>query len=399
MYLMKILMITRTLAEFSNLQGKLREIARRGVELTVVSPPQWVGKAGEVKKVRADGYRFLVRPCQFSSTASVRVGNHLHFYPGISSIIAEDDWDLVHIDEEPFNLATYHGLKACRRSGRRAIFASWQNSMKRYPPPFNWFESYVFEHIVGAIAGNAEVLDVLRRRGFHKPAAHIPQLGVDPTLFRRQDASELRRKLCVDDKFTIGFVGRFWPVKAVDTLIKGFALLPKDCALVLVGDGSERLKLEALVQELDVSERVRWVPWVNSWDVPEYMNAFDVLVLPSRTRWNIKEQFGRVLVEAMACETCVVGSDSGEIPRVIGDAGLIFHEDHELELADCLRLLKDAPLRREAFCRRGRDRVIEHFSYARIAKDTVNFYKSVCLEAESCDQPSRPGERVIASVV
>ena len=87
---------------------------------------------------------------------------------------------------------------------------------------------------------------------------------------------------------------KFRPAKGVDTLIKAFALLPADCVLVLVGDSSERPKLEALAQELGVSARVRWVPWVNSWDVPEYMNAFDVLVLPSRTSWNIKEQFGRV---------------------------------------------------------------------------------------------------------
>jgi len=95
---------------------------------------------------------------------------------------------------------------------------------------------------------------------------------------------------------------------------------------VLVGGGPERSKLEALAQGLGISARVRWEPWVDSCDVAEYMNAFDVLVLPSRTRRNWKEQFGRVLVEAMACETCVVGSDSGEIPNVVGDTGLIFHE-------------------------------------------------------------------------
>ena len=197
-------------------------------------------------------------------------------------------------------------------------------------------------------------------------------------MFRQQDATELRRKLGVEGRFTVGFVGRFWPVKGVDTLIKAFALLPADTMLVLVGEGSERSNLEVLAQALGVFPRVRWVPWVNSWDVPEYMNAFDVLVLPSRTRWNIKEQFGRVLVEAMACETCVVGSDSGEISNVVGDASLIFHEEDERALADRLQLLMDDSSQRQLFRPRGRDRVVEHFSYAKIARDTVNFYNCVC---------------------
>jgi glycosyltransferase involved in cell wall biosynthesis len=378
---MKVLLITRTLAEFSNLQGKLRAIAQLNVDLTVVSPPHWGGRDNELQRVKPDGYKFLVQTCHFSGTSSVRIGNHLHFYPGISNIIRQEKWDLVHIDEEPFNLATYHALKACRRYGARAIFASWQNSMKTYPPPFNLFERYVFKNISGAIAGSTEVLDVLSRRGFSWPAAPIPQLGVDTIMFSRKDASQLRRKLGIEGMFAVGFVGRFWPVKAVDTLIKAFALLPADCVLLLVGDGSERPKLKALAEELGINARVRWIPWVNSWDVAEYMNAFDALVLPSRTRWNIKEQFGRVLVEAMACETCVVGSDSGEIPKVIGDAGLIFHEDDEQELADRLRRLMEDTLLRQDLRRRGRERVIENFSYAKIARDTVNFYKRICSQA------------------
>jgi len=103
-----------------------------------------------------------------------------------------------------------------------------------------------------------------------------------------------------------------------------------------------------------------------------------VLALPSRTRPNIKEQFGRVLVEAMSCETCVVGSDSGEIPNVIGDAGLIFREGDERELAHRLHQLMDAPAVRESLRHRGRQRVLDHFTYAKIATDTVDFYRRIC---------------------
>ena len=154
----KLLLITRTLAEFANLQGKLREITKLGIELTVVSPARWAGKECELRHVRADGYQFLIHPCCFSGTSLVRPGNHLQFYPGISSIIRDGKWDLVHIDEEPFNFATYHAVRECRRYDTLAVFTSWQNSMKRYPPPFNWFEKYVFENVAGGHSGECRSL-------------------------------------------------------------------------------------------------------------------------------------------------------------------------------------------------------------------------------------------------
>jgi glycosyltransferase involved in cell wall biosynthesis len=375
-------MITRTLAEFANQQGKIREISKLGVNLTVVSPARWAGKESEVQRVKPDGYEFLLQKCWFSGTTFVRLGNHLHFYPEVSRVIGREKWDFVHIDEEPFNLATYHALRKCRRHGARAVFTTWQNLMKTYPPPFNLFEKYVYENAAGAISGNGQGLDLLRRRGFRRLAAHIPQLGVDPTMYRRQDASSLRRKLATDGSFVVGFVGRIHIEKGLDTLVKAFALLPKSSVLVLVGRGPYRAELESLIGSLGLSERVRWVPWVNSGEVLEYMNAFDVLALPSRTRWNWKEQFGRVLVEAMACETCVVGSDSGEIPEVIGDASLIFHEGDERELAGRIRNLMDCPSLRETLGQRGRQRVLENFTYAKIAAETVNFYRRICSGGE-----------------
>jgi glycosyltransferase involved in cell wall biosynthesis len=377
---MKILLITKTLAEFANIQEKVREIAKLGIQLTVVSPGRWGGKECELRRVKPDGYEFLVCKCWFSGASSIRLGNHLHFYPEISRVIEREKWDLVHIDEEPFNLATYHALTRCDRHRSPAIFTTWQNMMKRYPPPFNFFEKYVYKTAVGAIAGNGDALCALRRRGFGKPAAHIPQLGVDPAMFCKQDVTELRRKVGVDGTFVVGFVGRFSPEKGIDTLIEAMPLIPSDSTLVLVGAGPERPRLEALAEGLGVSARLRWVSWVDSSKIAEYMNAFDVLVLPSRTRWNVKEQFGRVLIEAMSCETPVIGSDSGEIPKVIGDAGMIFHEGNKYNLAEQLTQLIKGPAFSENLSCNGRKRVLEEFTYSKIAKDTVNFYKRICSE-------------------
>jgi glycosyltransferase involved in cell wall biosynthesis len=111
--------------------------------------------------------------------------------------------------------------------------------------------------------------------------------------------------------------------------------------------------------------------------MPTYYHQLDALVLPSRTRPNWKEQFGRVLVEAMACGVPVIGSDSGEIPYVIGDAGLIFPEGQiEILRAHLSRLLADPDLRAD-LTRRGRERVLDRFTQAQVANQTYQVYRAL----------------------
>jgi glycosyltransferase involved in cell wall biosynthesis len=107
------------------------------------------------------------------------------------------------------------------------------------------------------------------------------------------------------------------------------------------------------------------------------MQQLDALVLPSRTTPSWREQFGRVLVEAMSCEVPVVGSSSGEIPHVIGGAGLVFPEGNPPALANALRLLlHDERLRRE-LGRRGRARVLAHYTQAALARGYAAVYREM----------------------
>jgi glycosyltransferase involved in cell wall biosynthesis len=108
--------------------------------------------------------------------------------------------------------------------------------------------------------------------------------------------------------------------------------------------------------------------------MPEILNTMDALVLPSRTRRNWKEQFGRALIEAMACDVPVVGSDSGEIPHVIGEAGLVFPEGDVTALTAHLASLRDSADLRHDLGSRGRARVLERFTQARIAEQTYRAY-------------------------
>jgi glycosyltransferase involved in cell wall biosynthesis len=107
------------------------------------------------------------------------------------------------------------------------------------------------------------------------------------------------------------------------------------------------------------------------------MAALDCLVLPSRTTARWKEQFGRVLVEAMACGVPVVGSSSGEIPRVIGDAGAVVPEGDAGALTRAVRALADDPAECAALGARGRARVLRDFTQEQIVADTLGFYREL----------------------
>ncbi len=91
----------------------------------------------------------------------------------------------------------------------------------------------------------------------------------------------------------------------------------------MIGGGPEQAELERRVAEFDLRDQVNFTGQIPNLQMPVFFRNLDVLIVPSLTRPNWKEQFGRVLIEAMACGTVPIGSDSGAIPGVIGDAGIM----------------------------------------------------------------------------
>ena len=146
-----------------------------------------------------------------------------------------------------------------------------------------------------------------------------------------------------------------------------------------------------MVQWLGISGRVTFDQKMPSTHLPHYFSGLDVLVLPSLTRPNWKEQFGRVLIEAMACDVITVGARCGAIPEVIGNAGLTFAEGDVNELrAQLQRLIDDVALREELRSM-GRQRVVENYTQEAVAKNTVNVYREILgqLVEEIADVPEK----------
>ena len=373
---MKILMVSKALV-VGAYQGKLEGIAAQpGVELTVAVPPFWREKGHDWQLERSfgQGYDLRVLPMRFNGHY------HYHYYPRLDRLLDQVRPDLLHFDEEAYNLSTWLALRAARKRAIPMVFFTWQNIPRRYPPPFGSMERAVLRGAAMCLAGSADAAEIVRNKGFRGPIEVIPQFGADPHLFQPV-ADTIARP---DRPFTVGFVGRLIPAKGLLLLIDALAGLQGDWRLHVVGSGPEREPAATRARELGVQDRVTFLGQAPSTSMPEVLRGFDVLAGPSLTTPRWKEQFGRMLVEAMACEVPVLGSDSGEIPRVIGDSGLIVPEGDVTALRDGLERLRIDPALRVRLGRAGRRRVLELFTQEAIAARTADAYRRVL-----SDSPSR----------
>ena len=357
-------------------QKKLEELARfPGVELTVVVPPYWRDERGVMRLEREHTQRYELVVERMALNGHF----HLHFYPGLAKHFRRIKPHIVHIDEEPYNVATLQAMRLAKAHAAKAVFFTWQNIRRRYPPPFSLIESYNLRNADYAIAGNSEAVGVLEAKGYQGPAKVIPQFGVDPEIYRvsGSEVGELQPTTYNLQPFIIGYVGRLVEEKGVHILLRAVAGLGGEWQLRILGSGPQRTHLERLAAELGIAERVRFEKPIPSTQMPGYYNQVDALVLPSLTRSNWKEQFGRVLIEAMACGVPVVGSDSGEIPNVIGEAGLVFAEgDVQALRTELSQLMADTALRDE-LARRGRERALAHYTQAQVAAKTYQVYREL----------------------
>jgi glycosyltransferase involved in cell wall biosynthesis len=217
-----------------------------------------------------------------------------------------------------------------------------------------------------AIVANSEFLAQLSRSADPFEVEIIPN-GVDPVAFAPADG-----RGADDGEFRILFVGRLHSQKNVAGLIERAAALdafegPR-VVLEIVGDGPERRALEQLAARMSAALTVRWHGWLGKQDVLRCYQRAHVFVNPSSS-----EGMPNAVLEAMACALPVVASDIGGHQKVVldGETGLLFDLDAPAELTDLLQRLRGDPSLCAALGARGRQRVIDGFSWPRVAERYV----------------------------
>ncbi len=387
---MRILVVSHTYIVDLN-RDKFRELAKLApdIEVTIVVPKHWrpggVQNKTIVSESLNEGNFWIVPIANFSQNQQ----GLLMFRWGIVSLLREFRPDIIHVEQGAKGLAYAQLITLNKLLGLKAknTFFTWWNIPYGLKWPVSWLEAYNLKNTHGAIPGNKDGADILRDHGYQGPIVVLPQLGVNEDLFRPQDQDALKTKLgLMPEDFTIGFIGRFVEEKGLLTLARALEGMPdRRWKCLLLGRGPLREQLETWASDHGWSDRVLFVESVPHDEVYRYVNLLDVMVLPSETTYKLKtlssfgwkEQFGHVLIEAMACEVAIIGSDSGEIPYVIDEAGLVFPEGDADKLRQCLlQYLDDSELLKTK-AKLGYDRALADYTNRAIAQKQLAFYQQV----------------------
>jgi len=376
---MKILAISHSCV-VAQYQKRMAEVAGYpDVELTLLVPKYWFqfNKNVMLEKGRDDHYRIVsIQPITWGMRGK-GLRNVTHIYSGMKRILEEIKPDIVELWEEPFSGVTAHTIFWAKRIVPKAkvIFFSAQNILKRYPFPFSTFENYTYRNAQFAFLMNREVAEVVRGKGYEKNFTILP-LGVDTDIFCKKDASLLKKEIGLGD-FVIGFIGKITQQKGILDLIEAVSRIDEKIQLLIIGNGDLREEVERRMDLLGLGQKTVIMDGIPHSRVPDYLNCMDLLVFPSVTVPHLKEQFGRVIVEGMACEVPVIGSDSGQIPGTIGKAGLIFKETDVRDLREKIATLMNDQNLRTVLARKGRKRVLGNFTWKVIAKKQYQVYREL----------------------
>ncbi|WP_416233468.1 glycosyltransferase family 4 protein [Anabaena sp. UHCC 0451] len=173
----------------------------------------------------------------------------------------------------------------------------------------------------------------------------------------------------------MGYLGRFVPEKGLDLLMGVLDSLATPWRALFVGSGVMESSLRNWAKRYP--EQVRICTDVKHNQVPQYLNAMDILVAPSQTVSNWQEQFGRMLIEAFACGIPVIGSDSGEIPYVIKDAGLVVGEKDQMGWIQAISDLLNSPSQRQELGQKGLERAHKVYIWPSVANQHLQFFNEL----------------------
>jgi glycosyltransferase involved in cell wall biosynthesis len=349
-------------------------IAARGDwDVTVAAPGRFRGDFREHVLRAVPGERFQLEPLPALMTRPV----HVMLYGRRLRDLLQEPWDLVHCWEEPY-VAAAGQVAAWTPAGVPLVFATFQNIAKRYPPPFNWIERRTLARADGLIAFGETVRAVLATR--HPRPARVRMIppGVDTQRFAPDGEAgrRVRQSLGWSDRPpVVGFLGRFVAEKGVGWLTGVLDAIAHPWRALFVGSGPLESELRQWASRRP--NQVAIETGVAHDDVPQWLNAMDLLCAPSLTTGRWREQFGRMLIEAFACGVPVVASSSGEIPHVVGDAGIVAPEGDVRRWQDAITSLLDDEQARRTLGERGRRRALAHYDWHSIAGQHAAFFDEV----------------------
>jgi glycosyltransferase involved in cell wall biosynthesis len=362
-------------------QEVYRELQRRGWDVKLVVPSRWRHdySNSHVEPRPLPGLEQALIPVPVALAGRAQ----RHFYLArCGAICARVRPDVAFLEAEPYALAATQWGRTLRRRGVPFGVQCYENIDRPLPPPIRWLRTRVLREAAFVAARSQSAAALARAWGARGDVeiapppvpgwASVPPHGERP--------------------FTIGYAGRLIESKGLTDLLAAVRRLQAPVELVLIGNGELRPELEG--QPVPGST-VRVLDGFSHDQMAGAYAQIDVLALPSRTTPTWKEQFGRVIIEALWCGVPVVGSDSGEIPWVIGltGGGLTFPEGDIEALAERLRELREAPDLRRALAQAGRAAVERQFTVPAATDPLERLLRAAAARRQVREAPSRRSRR------
>ena len=227
----------------------------------------------------------------------------------------------------------------------------------------------VLENAAKVIFVSDALLNKAKSLGYAGENSVVIPNGIEPDFFKPLDKEKIKKEVGLSKK-VVGFVGGLKKVKRADKLPAIFSYISSiyDAEFLVVGDGELRKGIENECKKRKL--KVKFVGSVSHEEVPYYMNAMDVMILPSRN-----EGFGAVVIEAQGCGVAVVGSGNGGIPEAIGDGGIVVEEgeeDFEKRFAQSVVKLLEDPIDGSYLRKRALG-----FSWENIVEKEIEVYNEV----------------------
>ncbi len=335
-------------------QEVYRELQRRGWEVTIVLPSRWRSEYTRrtMSPQKLAGLEQALRPVP----VALRGRPQRHVYlTRCGALCSGVKPDVAFIEAESYSLAATQWAGVFARQGIPFGVQCAENIDRALPLAVRGLRSRVLRRAAFVAARSESAARLARAWGARGEVALAPHAVPGWELAPRAVEQDGARP------FTIGYAGRLVESKGLAGLLAAVRTLEAPVELLLIGDGELRAQLEG--QPIPGS-RVRVLDGFTHDRMASAYGRLDVLALPSRTTPTWKEQFGRVIVEALWCEVPVVGSDSGEIPWLIEltGGGLTFPEGDVGRLAARLTELRAAPELRRRLTESGRRAVERLFS-------------------------------------
>ena len=355
-------------------QGKLAAIAATGAaNVALLAPSCWQAMDWDRKMALEQVYADVqIYPADIKFSG--RAGAYFYWPWKIWQVIQDFKPDVIHVEQEVFSVSAMEMAVFAKLFGKPMSVFGWENMERQLSPFRQWIRQTVFNNTQLIIPGNKDGEQLTRQWGYQGKIEIMPQIGVDTELFPP------RVRQLGDAPFNIGFMGRLVPQKGVDTLLIAAKILRdrnQNVRVTICGSGSESDALHQIASEQDLDDIVDWKTDVSHSQVPEAMDEFDALVLPSRTIATWKEQFGHVLIESMSMGIPTVGTDSGEIPNVIGNTELVFTEADAEALAELLERMVGDTTWYSALSQASIDRVNQLYSHERIAQRLIALWREL----------------------